>query len=173
MNKLEIGLLLSIAIVIILGWKVLTEVSTNQKLVWQVVELDSKLKDKSAQQTLEQNKQNFDLENKCSHEAQTVYLQLGYKNGGLDYFQSHYNSKLNKCLMVISSTDPKTLSVSKNLFDAYEQKSFGTYFWMADKFKKNLEVAPKVCTLYPDQPNHSSCKSESEFTDFANGLMNG
>ena len=163
----------SIAIALLLAWKVSAEMSSNHLLQNQIVELNSKLKDKSAQQTLELNKQNFELQAKCSEQAQTVFLQLGYKNGGVDNFQSHYNSKINKCLMLTVSTDLNTLSNSQNLFDAYEQKTYGTYFWMADKVKKYWEVAPKVCTLYPDMPNETLCKSTAEFNEFINSLMNG
>ena len=119
MNKLKVSLMLSIAVVFLLAWMVSAEMNSNHRLEGHLAELNSKLKDKSAEQILEQNKLNFELQGKCSQQAQTVFSQLGYKNGGLDNFQSHYNSKINKCLMLTFSTDLKTLSNSQNLFDAF------------------------------------------------------
>jgi hypothetical protein len=160
--KTIIGILL--AIVMALVWRLNTEMDLNRQQQSHVVELTAKLNSKTASESLE-------LQGKCSQQAQSVFLQLGYKNGGLDVYESHYNPKLTKCFMTIYSMNMNGGAITQNLFDAYEQKQYATYFWMPDKVKKYWEVPPKICSLNPGTPNETVCKSEDEYKAFVARYM--
>ena len=55
-------------------------------------------------------------------------------------FTNHYNEKLNKCFMLVESTDvktdPGTMWINKTLLDALEGKELAAYSWHSDKVKK-------------------------------------
>jgi hypothetical protein len=160
--KAIIGILF--AIVIVLLWRLNSELDLTRQQQNHVIELTAKLNNKTASENLE-------LQGKCSQQAQTVFMQLGYKNGGLDFYESHYNPKLTKCFMTVSAMNPNSGANTLNLLDAYEQKQYATYFWMPDKVKKYWEVPPKLCSLNPGTPNETICKSEDEYKAFVARYM--
>jgi len=160
--KTIIGILF--AIILVLLWRLNSELDLTRQLQSHAIELTAKLNSKTASENLE-------LQGKCSQQAQTVFLQLGYKNGGVDFYESHYNPKLTKCFVAIHSTDMHSGANTQNLLDAYEQKQYATYFWMPDKVKKYWEVPPETCSLNPGTPNETTCKSEDEYKAFVARYM--
>ena len=144
--KLAVAALLAIALV--LAWLLNAEVATNSQQRIQIAELTSKLGDKSARENLE-------FQQKCAQQAEKIFHQLGYKlnearNAISSSYESHYNTKLNKCFMTVSTVKltPRFVT-SKFLIDAYEQKGYAEYMWMADKDRKYWEVPPVDCRLTP------------------------
>lgn len=158
--KITVGIL--IAIVLFLVWRLNVEIELNRQQQSRVAELTLKISAKTAHENLE-------MQGKCAQQAGEVFLQLGYKNGGFDSYQSHYNTKLNKCFMLIDSIQGTT--VNKSLLDAYEQRSYAMYMWMADKVKKYWEVPPVTCEFTPPSEDKRRCNSEGEYNTFVSRYM--
>ena len=55
--------------------------------------------------------------------------------------------------------------------DAFEQRTYASYFWAADAVKKYWEVPPKVCELIPSFREKRSCSSDDEFEEFVATYM--
>lgn len=105
---------------------------------------------KNAQQQLAQTALLIGQE-KCAKQAALVF-----KNRPLDVFpdawyENHYNEKLNKCVVVISSKDDK----DKNLSDAFEGKDLGKFLFMADKVV--------ICRVTFPSGEEKSCNSGADF----------
>jgi len=167
--KLAVAALLAIALV--LAWLLNAEVATNNQQRSQIAELTSKLGDKTARENLE-------FQQKCAQQAEKIFHQLGYKlneprSAISASYESHYNTKLNKCFMTVSTVNMSTprLTTSKFLLDAYEQRGYAEYMWMADKVKKFWEVPPVDCRLTPTSTDERVCKSEEEYKAFVATYM--
>jgi hypothetical protein len=95
-----------------------------------------------------------------------------YRTIGSDY-QSHYNTKLKKCLLLIEAT--RMLGgesmTSAYLSDAYERRPYANYMWMSRKDKKYWEVPPTECELVPSMRNKRNCTSREEFDAFVAEYM--
>ncbi|HXM83543.1 MAG TPA: hypothetical protein VN929_16655 [Burkholderiales bacterium] len=152
------------AIVLVLSWFLNAQRS-------EIAELTSKLNDKAAREGLEQQQ-------KCALQAEKIFGQLGYKLNDprskiFASLQSHYSAKQNKCFMTVETTDmgTGTLANTKYLFDAFEQRGYAEYMWIADKVKKYWEVPPITCKLTPSSANERICKSEDEYKAFVATYM--
>jgi hypothetical protein len=104
-----------------------------------------------------------------------------YKSIGGDYV-SHYNTKLNKCFVLVSSNGERPggqTSVSTQLVDAFERRTYADYWWRSQKDKKYWEVPPTTCELTPkgkpalneDQRETTNCSSKGEFDAFVAKYM--
>jgi hypothetical protein len=95
-----------------------------------------------------------------------------YRTIGSDY-QSHYNTKLKKCLLLIEAT--RMLGgenmTTVYLSDAYERRPYANYMWMSRKDKKYWEVPPTECELVPSLRNKRNCTSREEFDAFVAEYM--
>lgn len=163
MSKIKVGLIISTVVVLLLAWKVAAELNLNHQLQSQVSELNSKLTNKSTQDNLE-------LQGKCSKQAGATFIQLGYKNGGIDNYQSHYNPKLNKCFISIYSL-ANGATTNESLMDAYEQRVYGQYMWQPKADKKYWEVPPLLCMISSTSKEQTECKSEDEYKTFVARYM--
>jgi hypothetical protein len=109
----------------------------------------------------------LDLQDRCAKQAEHEFLSLGHRKGGTDIYANHYNAKLNKCFMLIESTDarttPGTIWTKKNLSDAFEGKVYGDYAWHTDKVKKDREVPPIRCKVTLPSGEEKVCASSDEF----------
>jgi len=80
-------------------------------------------------------------------------------------YQSHYNTKLNKCLMEIETTffDGGHITTSVLLMDAFEQRVYASYVW----------ASPNVnsCDLVPTSQTQTHCSSREEFDAFVAKYM--
>ena len=115
------------------------------------------------------NEVSLELQGKCAKQAGETFRVLGYKIGGTDFYESHYNKKLNVCFLSISSLYKST--VSESLVDAYEQRVYATYMWIADKNKKYSEVVPMLCRVMPNTKYETKCSSEEEYKSYVAKLM--
>jgi len=83
-------------------------------------------------------------------------------------YESHYNVRLNKCFLQISTTDtqisPGTIWTYRFLQDAFEGKQYATYAWHTEKGKTYWEVAPFQCEVLLPSGDRRFCKSDDEFT---------
>ena len=69
-------------------------------------------------------------EDNAEWDRQDKQMNLGMETISVDY-ESHYNTKINRCLMLVIRTYNfgKQISTSKNLFDAIERRGYGAYLW--------------------------------------------
>jgi hypothetical protein len=88
-------------------------------------------------------------------------------------YSSHYNTKHQKCLMLIEATHQlgPTTSTTVLLTDAYERRTYAVYVWMSRTDKKYWEVPPTSCELIPSSREKRNCATHEEFDDFVAGYM--
>ena len=91
-------------------------------------------------------------------------------------YESHYNTKIRKCLIVISgmstlATGVGSVITSVTLMDAaYEHYFYAYYIGISSPTKK--EVAPLDCELIPtSSPEKKLCANRHEFDAFVAGYM--
>lgn len=87
--------------------------------------------------------------------------------------QSHYNTKLGKCLMLVETTDmlgPQA-STTAYMMDANERRQYATYLWISRQDKKYWEVPPMTCELTPSLREKKFCTSREEFDTFIASYM--
>ena len=85
--------------------------------------------------------QSLDLQATCATQARKAFQEWenewrtgpfgrGYTTVSSDY-QSHYNTKIKKCLLLIEATRMlgNQISTFVNLIDAYERRPYATYAW--------------------------------------------
>jgi hypothetical protein len=79
-------------------------------------------------------------------------------------YQSHYNTKLKKCFILVESSDVSgnTQTINVYLSDAYERRIYASYLWFSSQTKKYWEVAPMTCELIPSLREKKYCKSREE-----------
>jgi hypothetical protein len=99
---------------------------------------------------------------------------MGYKPKDLAGYENHYNSKLNKCFIMVQNTDATyspTIWTHKSLLDAYEGKAYGEYSWHTVKNKKYWEVPPFMCKVVLPTGEDHFCKSDEEFEELIKVYM--
>lgn len=120
--KVTVAVLL--AIVLVLAWQLNAENGATRQQQSQIANLTSKLADKTARETLESQE-------KCANMARRVFAANGGEpNRGGDTnmeFTNHFNSKLNKCFILVSAYSFKDDFRSIDLFDAIEGKRYANY----------------------------------------------
>ena len=90
-------------------------------------------------------------------------------------YESHYNTKIRKCLIVISGISTLTsgtgsVIISVALMDAaYEHYVYAYYIGISSPKKK--EVPPLDCELIPTFPEKKICANRDEFDAFVAGYM--
>ena len=91
---------------------------------------------------------------------------------GQDY-QSHYNTKLNRCLVSIEAHDQvgKQSVTSALLMDAFEHRVFAQYGWGSREGKDYWEVPPETCVLSPTPRDKRACSSKDEYDAFVAKYM--
>lgn len=95
---------------------------------------------------------------------------------GASGYENHYNRQRHKCF-VLTQWQGSVAGVpesSKSLLDAYEHKTYATYYWSNTAGKKFSEVPPLICMVYPDgdESKGRACASEAEFNEFVRDYMN-
>ena len=78
-----------------------------------------------------QQTSDFELQAKCSDMAAKAFTSGDYKKGdaygnGSDY-KNHFNSKYNKCFILISSYDVNSDFLTIDLYDALERNHYASY----------------------------------------------
>jgi ABC-type transporter MlaC component len=126
--------------------------------------------------------QSLALQERCAAEASNTFRQLQSENDAkydpatliqkaVGNFQSHYNSKLNRCLLLISRVAVIPLSTNLSnqqrqsfLVDANERRYYASYV----ETQLALETKPKVerCELRPTMRYRTVCTSRDEFDAF-------
>jgi hypothetical protein len=138
--------------------------------------------------------QSLDLQEKCASQARKAFQELeneddpsseGWQVLGEQQhsgtYQSHYNTKLNRCLML--TTDLHALQDDNvevvTLVDANERRKYATYQEMQshEAVAKDLQTGTKTsgkvlsCKLAPSIRHETTCKNREEFEAFVAKYM--
>jgi hypothetical protein len=125
--------------------------------------------------------QSLDDQERCATQARRAFVEWeadAKKGPGADRFEvlsmdyeSHFNLKMKKCLMLIESTSAMKISngntsTSATLMDAFERHVYASYIWISHPTKKYWEVPPADCELIPSLTEKKNCASREEFDAF-------
>lgn len=131
--------------------------------------------------------QSLAVQEQCASQARKAFQELESENradfnpstsisrGSSDY-QSHYNPKLDKCLMLIHrrllvplSTDHSDQQRQSIMVDANERRYYAIYV----ETQLSAEPAPKLdkCELAPGMRLKTACRSRDEFDAFVASYM--
>ena len=129
---------------------------------------------------------NLDSQERCAHQAETVFREGGYSkditrpkgdegdnNDVIANFESHYNTALDKCFMLLEIFGVGGSNAGfqiRSLLDAYEGRTYAEFAWGPTETKKHWEVQP-YCRLMSSQNDQSNCQSETEFNAFISRYM--
>src|SRR5215469_15797800 len=105
----------------------------------------------------------------CAKQAEIAYQT--YNNAGSvpgskvesSWHQSHYNKKLNKCLILVDQMYQHNGETS-TLFDAFERRVLA-------KYTLNLENNSLDCKLTPTLDQRENCSSKNAFDAFVEKYM--
>lgn len=111
-------------------------------------------------------KEEYDLQERCGKRCDEVFTKGFGKEGitnstdkssqMMSNYTNHYNNKMNKCFMIITSTSylskTKDVIVMKNIFDVNENKDYGSVV----KYEKRPTT--NICWVLGKK-----CKSEEEW----------
>ena len=88
-------------------------------------------------------------------------------------YQSHYNVKLGKCLMLVERRDMlgSQSTTTAYVMDANERRLYAVFVWMSREGKKYWDVPPLTCELSPSLREKRFCKTREEFDEFAGAYM--
>lgn len=111
---------------------------------------------------------NIDSQSKCAQQAKIFFdffesTDPDSKNKKqLDYYENHFNEKLNKCFILLHQFPIKDGLASDFLFDAIEKKEYAEYIYSDSISDKDY------CFL---SINNSVCTTKIEFNNFVNNYM--
>jgi hypothetical protein len=118
----------------------------------------------------------------CAAQAKTEYQEFlaewrqPNSHGGelqSSNYESHYNVKLKRCLMLLSLTDysksTQNLSDTVLLFDAFEHRDYASYSRIIGRDKTPDTLM--VCTLTPTNSDTLYCKTRAEFDAYVTRYM--
>jgi hypothetical protein len=107
-----------------------------------------------------------------SAEDKIESAKFGMPTMSIDY-QSHYNTKINRCLILTEKTSSmgSETSTSINLWDALERRSYANWLWKTHPTKKYWEVPPVACELARNYRDKKNCTSREEFDAFVAEYM--
>ena len=124
--------------------------------------------------------QTLDLQAMCATQARKAFQDwdaeakgaFGSKRVMADY-QSHYNTKIKKCLVLINTLDQvgNELLTDIHLLDAFERRYYASYGWSSKRGKKYWEVPPLICELIPSSRQKKICTTYEEFEAFVAEYM--
>jgi hypothetical protein len=127
--------------------------------------------------------QTLDLQATCAAQARRAFQEysaedkaesakLGMPILSIDY-QSHYNTKINRCLILTEKTSSfgGQTSTSVNLWDALERRNYANWLWQSHPTKKYWEVPPITCDLVRNYRDMKNCTSREQFDAFVAEYM--
>jgi hypothetical protein len=122
-----------------------------------------------------------DSEEGCAREAEKVFRERDYSkditrpkgdtsgnNDVIANFESHYNTVLNRCFMLLEIFGVGTSNAGfqiRSLLDTYEGRTYAEFAWGPTESSKSAEVRP-YCRLVTSRDDQSDCHSEAEFNTF-------
>lgn len=110
----------------------------------------------------------------CGAQAKKAFEELNTNSLPGEYWQdyeSHYNTKLNRCLIITHRASAK--NTSEMLSDANEQHVFADFYWVPRDDKKYWEVPPVTCEFETAYGQMEHCNSQGEFNTAVAKYMDG
>lgn len=148
-----------VAVVAFLFWDIGSYKSKVEAQSTQIAELNSKLSDKTSQETFERKKA-------CAIQADGFVKKLGYDLATDNVSaQNHYNVKQDKCFLKLSSNIISKSSISNSalLFDAYEQKIYAESSSYSD--------GGFSCDITPPGGVKIVCRTKEDFNQYVGNFM--
>ncbi len=117
----------------------------------------------------------LELQAKCAKQAKTAFDEQGFKARDMAGYQSHYNGRINKCMIHVENRTfvDKGNSDIRTVFDAFENKEYASYMWSSDGSKKFNEVSPMLCEVKLESGEKQKCQSQQEFEELVKRYMEG
>ena len=116
--------------VIVLGWRLLSVSRMMLRQMQEIHELRVALTNQSQEEELSH-------QTECAAAAQKFLTSRGWKAGEGDTYENHFNSRLNKCFVLVSSYTFKGDFRTFDLFDAVEGRRYASY------------IGHDLCLMYP------------------------
>ncbi len=127
MRIMKVASAILLIVVLALAWRLksVTAVVTHQQQLLaerqqQIEALHRELEDKSVQEALS-------LQTQCSEMASKFLSSRGWKPGVGEDYRNHFNSKLKRCFVLVSSYLPKDDFVTIELYDAVEGRRYAIF----------------------------------------------
>ena len=116
---------------------------------------------------------NLDMQGKCASQARIEFRNEGFERerNGTASFLNHYNSKLNKCFMLVTDNTfykNGTIVIMNLLTDAFEVKGFGECVSVRGP---NRMPAPTTCWVLGETGEKKQCSSETDFDSLVKPYM--
>ena len=126
--------------------------------------------------------QSLDLQERCATDARKTFRQLERENDAkydaaaliqkaAGDFQSHYNSKINRCLLLINRAAVIPLSANLSnqqrqsfLVDANERRYYASY--VETQLASDSKAKVERCELRPTMRYTTACTSRDEYDAF-------
>jgi hypothetical protein len=126
-----------------------------------------------------------DFHARCATEAQKLFQEAGHDANVNPlvspiapvsrHYQSHYNTQLKKCLMLLEENQyvANQIVTSATLIDTDDRYlyAFYLYVWRAEGEKGGLQNSPAMCELNPDLQTKIQCDGRREFDAFVARYM--
>lgn len=121
-----------------------------------------------------------DFHARCATEAQKLFQEAGHDANVNPlvspiapvsrHYQSHYNTRLKKCLMLLEENQyvANQTVTSATLIDTDDRYlyAFYLYVWRAEEEKEGLQNSPAMCELNPDLQTKIQCDGRRQFDAF-------
>jgi hypothetical protein len=125
--------------------------------------------------SISEKSQLLGIQRTCADQADKFYKDGSQKKQDvITGYTDHYNSKLEKCFGLFSSTDystPGVVVVFEQLQDVFEGTSYGIFLERNDTKQKPAPLPSVTCTLTPPIGASRSCLSKTEWDDSVGPYM--
>jgi hypothetical protein len=164
---MKVGLAALSAVAIALGWWVFSVNATIRQQTVQIQELKAALAGKSTEQALA-------VQTECAANAQKFLVSRGWKAEEGSSYENHFNSRLNKCFVLVSEYALNDDFRTFDLYDGVEGRHYATYNGH-DVCNVVITHNPKKCTVDSGSIwfDGDDTRQPSDFTAGFRGLLYG
>jgi hypothetical protein len=115
---------------------------------------------------------NLELQERCAKQARAVFVDDGWAKKPYATFSDHFNTRMNRCFVRYEDDAMSNGKPSRQIliFDAFEQKVYGSYLWLNTGQKKYWEVKPFECKI-TGEGDQETCDSEDAFNELTKQYM--
>ena len=142
-----------------------------------IAQLEKQNKELAAKLDAVSKQTSLELQDRCAKQARTEFKGEGNDKTPMTGFVNHYNAKLDKCFMEVSSFAGSGTGKSyvptiyRSVSDAFEGEVYAEYFWRNDTGKKYWEVAPFMCKVTLLNGEETFCKTTQEYEELIKPYM--
>ena len=115
------------------------------------------------------------LQAQCAKQAKAAWDSAGFTDRDFASYQNHYNTRLNKCIVHLENrmVTAKGNTDNRTIFDAFENRDYGSYIWQSAENKGFNEVPPFICFVLSASGEKQKCNSSDEFDQLIKPYMEG